>query len=1059
MLNAIIRFSLQNRLAILAAALVVIVFGSMVASSLPIDVLPDLSRPRVVLITECPGLAPEEVEQRVTFPLETSVNGANGVIAVRSVSDIGLSVVYVEFEWGADIYTARQIVQERIATVEERMPEGVHPQIGPISSLLGQIMLIGLWSESGETSPLDLRTIADWEVRQQLLTIPGISQVITMGGGRKQYHVLADIHKLHKYEVTLTQLEQALADSNLNVTGGYLNDGSREVVVRGLGRLGSIDDIRKAPVKRTGERPVLVENVATVAELPQVKRGDSSVNGREAVVITVQKQPGADTRRLTEEVMSAINGLRGSLPDDVVIDPTLYQQREFIDHGVANVAEALRDGAVLVVIVLFLFLLNARTTFITLTAIPLSILTTALVFDYFGISINVMTLGGIAVALGELVDDAIVGVENIYRRISENSRSAEPQPLGRVIYDASSEVRGAIWISTVLVIVVFAPLFALSGMEGRLFTPLGIAYVVSILSSTAVSLTVTPVLSYYLLSRKKVAQDRQDAWLLRRVKDGISPVIRCSMTQVGFVAIASVTAVLVAASLLVVAGMGKNFLPPFDEGAAQVNLFARPGTSLEASKEYSRMADEQFTKLLATDEQPLNPLLNFTCRTGRAELDEHVMGVNVSEYVMSLNPQSPLTREELIEELAHAVEDIPGVESEVEQPIAHLISHMLSGVTAQIAIKVFGEDLGVLRRTAEEIEHAIEDVEGIAAPVVEQQDLIPQLRIELRRDRLSMYGVSARYVHNFVETAMNGRVVTRVIEGERIFDLLLRLEDETRQDIEQLHRLPVELPGGERVPLEALARVYEGAGPNTVSRENTKRRIVVRVNTRDRDLAGAVADIQAAIAEEVDLPEGYFVVLGGQFEAQQEATRRIVGLSLVAVAVVCLVLFSAFPSVKLVAQILIALPVAFVGGVFALVLTGQDLSVAAMVGFISLGGIAVRNGLLLVSTYLHRCRASGLTQQNVVQGSLDRVAPVLMTSLTTGLGLVPLMIGGHLPGKEILYPVATVILGGLVTSTICEFLLRPGMFWHFCSPELVECTQPTEAEEEPHREREPRAIA
>ena len=1031
MLNSVIRFSLHHRLGIMAAALVVIVVGGMVAASLPIDVLPDLSRPRVVLITECPGLAPEEVEQRVTFPLETAVNGANGVIAVRSVSDIGLSVVNVEFEWGADIYTARQIVQERIATVQERMPEGVHPQIGPISSLLGQIMLIGLWSETGETSPLELRTIADWEVRQRLLTIPGISQVITMGGGRKQYHVLADIHKLHVYEVSLAELEQALAESNLNVTGGYLNDGSREVVVRGLGRIGSIDDIRKVPIKRTGERPILVDNVATVKELAQVKRGDSSVNGREAVVITVQKQPGADTRRLTEQVEEAVRGLRDALPDDVVIDPSLYQQREFIDHGIANVAEALRDGAALVIIVLFLFLFNARTTFITLTAIPLSVLTTALVFHYLGISINVMTLGGIAVALGELVDDAIVGVENIYRRISENSRSKEQKPTLQVIYEASSEVRGAIFISTVLVIVVFAPLFALSGMEGRLFTPLGIAYVVSILASTVVSLTVSPVLSYYLLSRRPVTKERQDGWLLRKVKLALVPVIRFSMTHLGFVTSVSVTVVLVAASLLVIAAMGKNFLPPFDEGAAQVNLFARPGTSLEASKEYSRLADQEFTKLLATDESTDNPILSFTCRTGRAELDEHVMGVNISEYVMTLNPKSPLTREQLIERLSHAVEDIPGVETEVEQPIAHLISHMLSGVTAQIAVKLYGDNLGVLRRKAEEIKTAIEDVQGIASPVVEQQQLVPQLRIELLRDRLSMYGVSAQYVHNFVETAMNGRVVTQVIEGSRVFDLLLRLEEDTRQDIEQLHRLPVELPGGERVPLEALARVYEGVGPSNVSRENTKRRIVVRVNTRDRDLASAVQDIESTIDAEVDIPEGYFVSLGGQFEAQQEATRRIVWLSIVAVAVVFLVLFATFPSGSLVSQILIALPVAFVGGVFALVVTGQDLSVAAMVGFISLGGIAVRNGLLLVSTYLARARESGLSEEVVVQGSLDRVAPVLMTSLTTGLALVPLMIGGHMPGKEILYPVATVIIGGLITSTICEFLLRPGMFWHF----------------------------
>lgn len=1038
MLNSIIQFSLNHRLIVLTIALAVIVIGSIVGAALPIDVLPDLNRPRVVLITECPGLAPEEVEQLVTFPLETAVNGASGVIAVRSSSDIGLSVVNVEFDWGSDIYTARQIVQERIATVQARMPEDVHPQIGPISSLLGQIMLIGVWSETGETTPLELRTIADWQIRQRLLAIPGVSQVITMGGGRKQYHVLADIHKLHKYEVSLEELERALADSNLNVTGGYLNADSREVLVRGLGRLKSVADILQVPVKRSGDRTILVEDIAAVEELPQVKRGDSSANGREAVVITIQKQPGADTRRLTEQIESAVEALKVSLPADVVLDPRLYQQREFIDHGVANVAESLRDGAILVVIVLFLFLLNLRTTFITLTAIPLSILATALVFRYFGLSINVMTLGGIAVAIGELVDDAIVDVENIYRRLSENSRLQAPKPTLHVIFSASSEVRGAIIISTVLVIVVFAPLFALSGMEGRLFTPLGIAYAVSILASTAVSLTVTPVLSYYLLSRQKISMHSQESWLLRQLKSMLSPIIRFGMSPAGFTSVASVVLLLIAASLLAVSVMGKNFLPPFDEGAAQVNLFARPGTSLETSKEYSRIADQEFTKLLATEGSPLKPLLYFTCRTGRAEMDEHVMGVNVSEYVMTLNPKSPLNREQLIEELSHAVEDIPGVETEVEQPIAHLISHMLSGVTAQIAIKLYGEDLDVLRKTAEEIKHAIEDIEGIADPIVEQQQLVPQLRIELLRDQLATYGVSARYIHNFVETAMHGRVVTKVIEGGRVFDLVLRMDEDTRQDIDQLPRLPIELPDGRRVPLESLAKVYEGAGPSTISRENAKRRIVVRVNTRGRDLASVVADIEAQIEKDVKLPEGYFVALGGQFEAQKEATSRILWLSLVATAVVFIVLYANFDSVNLVIQILVALPVAFVGGVLALLITNQDMSVAAMVGFISLGGIAARNGLLLVSTYLDKCREQGMTQEALLQGSLERLAPVMMTSLTTGLGLVPLVIGGQLPGKELLFPVATVILGGLVTSTLCEFLLRPGMFWMLSSVSAIE---------------------
>lgn len=1029
MLNAIIQFSLNNRLMVLCTSVGVLVLGALAAWSLPIDVLPDLTRPRVAVLVECPGMAPEEVERLVTFPIETAVNGAGGVVAVRSQSDIGLAVINVEFDWGADIYTARQIVQERVDLARSQLPPEVHAQLGPVSSLLGQIQLIGMWSESGETSPLEVRTLADWQVRRRLLTIPGISQVITMGGGRKQLQVLADYHRLHQYDVSLEQLETALSDSNLNVTGGYVDQAGQELLIRGLGRLESLEDIENIVVAGRAERPVLVKDIARVTVGAQVKRGDSSVNGREAVVLTIQKQPGADTRSLTDEIERAVEDLRPSLPADVRIDSSLYRQREFIDYGVANVLEALRDGSVLVFIVLLVFLVNFRTTFITLTAIPLSILVTALVFRWMGLSINVMTLGGIAVALGELVDDAIVDVENIFRRLRENRQIDNPRSTMRVVFDASSEVRGAILTSTILVIVVFAPLFALSGMEGRLFTPLGIAYVVSILASTVVSLTVTPVLSYYLLPREKSDAPERDGPLLRWLKTAVTPLLRFSLSPFGLTVgvVGTGVAVLVAVGALL--GLGRNFLPPFNEGAAQLNLFAAPGTSLDTSRRISQMADERLRPLLVTPESPDNPLLSFTCRTGRAEQDEHVMGVNVSEYVMSLNPDSPLSREELIEELTHAVEDLPGVAHEVEQPIAHLISHMLSGVTAQIAIKLYGEDLATLRAKADEIKEAIESIEGIAQPVVEQQQQIPQLRIELDREQLALYGASARQVHEFVETAMNGRVVSQVLEEDKTFDLLLRLDDPYREEIDQIDRLAIDLPNGATVPLGSLARVYKSLGPNTISREDAQRRIVVRVNTAGLDLASAVAQIEQRIADNVELPEGYFITMGGQFEAQRTATQRILWLSLLSMIVVFFVLYAAYPSTSLVLQILLSLPAALVGGVAALVLTGQDLSVAGMVGFISLGGIAARNGLLLVSTYLDRAKETGLTTDTIIQGSLDRLAPVLMTSLTTGLGLLPLVLGGDQPGKEILMPVATVIVGGLVSSTLCEFLLRPGLFW------------------------------
>ncbi len=1033
MLNYIIQFSLGHRWLIVCAALAVVVLGSLVGTSLPIDVLPNLTRPRVVVVTECHGLAPEEVEQRVTIPLETALNGAVGVIAIRSSSDIGLSVVNVEFDWDVDVYTARQIVQERMTTALDLLPADVKPQMGPISSLLGQIVLVGIWSEDGTTSPREIRTLADWVVRQRLLTIEGVSQVITMGGGRKQYHVLVDLHKMHQYEVSLAEVETALSASNLNVSGGFMSRDSREFLIRGLGRFRSAADIGNVVIKDTLKRAVLVKQVAAVKEASQIKRGDSSVNGKAAVVLTIQKQPAADTRAVTERIQEAIDELRTSLPSDVVIQAT-YEQREFIDHSVQNVVEALRDGALLVVIILFLFLLNFRTTFITLTAIPLSILVTALVFRWFDLSINVMTLGGLAVALGELVDDAIVGVENIFRRLRQNRQAESPHPVLLVVLKASVEVRNAIFVSTVLVVVVFSPLFALSGIEGRLFTPLGIAYIVSIIASTLVSLTVTPVLSYYLLPAAKVTATRRDGVFLRALKWVARPAIRFSLHPVGLTAMLSLLGIGTVVGTMSAVGMGRDFLPPFDEGAAQVNLFAPPGTSLETSREISRIADANLLKLVKSESHPRAPLLWFTCRTGRAEQDEHVMGVNTSEYVMSLNPDSGLSRSELIEELHDAVEYVPGVETEIEQPIAHLISHMLSGVTAQIAIKLVGDDLTLLRMKAKEIRDAIDDVDGIASPVIEQQELTPQFRVELRQDRLAYYGVTAQFVQDFVETATHGRDVSQIIDGQRTFDLLLRLDEPYRRDLDGFHRISLELPSGAHIPLHAVAHVYEAIGPNTIKRDDGRRRIVVRVNTMGRDLGSAVAEIKRRIEERVQLPDGYFVSYAGQFEAQQEASQRIVLLSGLALAVVFVVLYTTYSSANLAAQIVMSLPAAFIGGVLALHLTGQTMSVAAMVGFISLGGIAARNGLLLISTYLERMKEEGFSKEMVLAGSLERLAPVLMTALTTGLGLIPLVIGGYLPGREILFPVATVIVGGLVTSTLCEFLIRPGLFWTFTNP-------------------------
>lgn len=1030
-MNALIRFSLQHRLLIVCLSLVTLVYGSVILSGLPIDIFPNLTRPRVVVMTECPGLAPEEVETLVTFPLETALNGASGVAAVRSASGIGLSVVYVEFGWNVDVHRARQVVAERLSTVASQLPAGVKPEMAPISSIMGQIVMIGMWSKDGTTSPMEIRTLADWVVRQRLLTLSGVAQVITMGGERKQFQVLVDPDRLLQYDVTLTEVEAALRESNENATGGYLDHGAQEYLVRGIGRAEDERDIGLTVVKATGGRSVLVRDVARVVLGPQIKRGDSSANGHPAVVLTIAKQPDADTRKLTEAIIAATEDLRRSLPPDVVLDATLYQQRSFIDHGIHNVLEALRDGAILVLIILFLFLLNVRTTFITLTAIPLSIVITGLVFYVLGMSINVMTLGGLAVAMGELVDDAIVDIENVFRRLRENAHAAVPRPSLEVVYEASREIRSSIVFGTMLVVLVFIPLFALSGIEGRLFAPLGIAYIVSILASLLVSLTVTPVLGSLLLSGSKAAHREGDSPLLALLKRLVTPVIRLSLKPVPQTVILAIVGTSVIGSVLLLLTLGADFLPSFNEGAAQVNVFLPPGSSLETSNRVSRMVDARFQTHAQTKDRPQGLVQSFIRRSGRAELDEHAEGVNVTEYIVTLNPDSGLSRQAALAVLRDELAEIPGIEYEVEQPLAHLISHMLSGVTAQIAIKVYGDDLDVLRQKAQEVKSAIETVSGLAPPVVEPQQLIPQMRVELDRERLALAGATPGYVNDFLTTAIYGEVVSQVLDGQRTYDLVVRLDEPFRADLTTLHRLAIDLPDGGRVPLSSLARVYEGAGPNTINRENVRRRITIRANTTDRDLGSAVAAIQQAIDARVELPEGYFIEYGGQFQAQQEATQQIVVLSACSLAGVFLVLYTLFPSVRIVLQVMLALPIAFVGGVLALWITGQTLTVASMVGFISLGGIAARNGILLVSHYLHLMReeGEGFTEAMVIRGSLERLAPVLMTALTAGIGLVPLVWGGLQPGKEILYPVATVILGGLVTSTACEYVVHPGIFW------------------------------
>lgn len=1024
MLNAIIRLSLRYRVVTIATALVLLVYGGWTLWHLPIDVFPDLNRPRVTIMTEAPGLAPEEVETLITFPLESVLNGATGVQAVRSSSGVGLSVIYVEFAWGTDIYVDRQIVNEKIALAAGRLPADVRPQLAPISSIMGQVLQIGMYSEGGKTDPIEVRTLADWVVRQRLLTIPGVAQVVTMGGGRKQYQVLVNPESLLKYDVTLDDIERAVAASNANATGGYLDEGGNELLVRSLGRIQDGRELESVVVKSLDDRPILLNQVARVVERAQVKRGDAAVDGKPAVMLTVAKQPGADTRTLTDQVIRALDELKPSLPADIRLNSEVYQQKEFIDLSIQNVVEALRDGGILVVIILFLFLLNFRTTFITLTAIPLSIVVTGLVFKWLGMSINTMTLGGLAVAIGELVDDAIVDVENIFRRLRENRHAAHPKSSLRVVYEASSEVRNSIVFSTILVVLVFVPLFAMGGMEGRLFSPLGVAYIVSILASLVVSLTVTPVLSYWLLPRAKFMQHEKDGLLLRLLKWIAGFAIRFSVRHpwpiLGAVALA------VAVSVVTATRLGRDFLPPFNEGTVQVNVLLPPGTSLSASNRIAGMVDERI--------KTVKGVVAFGRRTGRAELDEHAEGVNVSEIIISFDPHSGRSREEVLAELREELSQVPGVVISAEQPLAHLISHMLSGVKAQVGIKLYGDDLTVLRNKANEIKTAIGDVPGVKDLLVEQQVEIPQLQVKPDRARLAQVGLRADDVNRFIETAMNGRIVSEVVLGQRKFDLLVRLDDEYRQDLAKLRRLSLTLPGGGRIPLASIAEFQQGSGPNTINRENVRRRIVIQCNTAGRDLNSVVTDIQARIAPiQATLPTGYFIEYGGQFESQQTATRMIGFLSLFSLAGMFLALYTLFRSVNMSLQVLAALPMAAIGAVGALVVTHQSLTVASMVGFISLSGIASRNGILLIAHYLHLVKYEGeqFTPHMIERAGKERLAPMLMTALTAGIALIPLVLAAGEPGKEILYPVATVILGGLISSTLLDFFVHPALFWCF----------------------------
>lgn len=1023
MLNAIIRFSLKNRLTVLLIATAMMVYGAWITKSLPVDVFPDLNRPTVTVLTEAHGLAPEEVETLVTLPIESVLNGTPGVIRVRSSSGIGISIVFVEFDWGTDIFRNRQFVSERLQLVKERLPDEMTPVMGPVSSIMGEIQFAGLTSPDGSVSPMELRTLADWTVRPRLMTIPGISQVVVMGGQLKQYHILVSSDKLQRKGISLEDLKHALAEISENTTGGFIDLADQEFLIRPMGRVDSIEQIEESAVGMHMGRPVLVKDVAEVKIGPKTKRGEGSINGKHAVVMTIQKQPGASTLDLTKKIDAMLVNLQKTLPKGAKIEGDLFKQAHFIEASVSNVEEALRDGAIMVAIVLFLFLLNVRTTAITLITIPLSLLMTAIVFKLMGLSINTMTLGGLAVAIGELVDDAIVDVENVFRRLKENRAAANPKSALRVIYEASSEVRNSIVFSTIIVVLVFIPLFALGGIEGRLFAPLGVAYIISLMASLLVSLTVTPVLCSYLLSKAKVIAHREDGAFVRFLKKLDQKILTRTIRHPFW--ILGGCAVLLIGALALLPMMGRNFLPAFNEGTATIGVAAAPGISLAASDKLGAKVEEAMLSI---------PEVKSTIRrTGRAEMDEHAEGVHWSEIDVDFK-EGGRPRPIVLQELREKVEKAGDVYVNIGQPISHRLDHLLSGVRAQIAIKIFGSELTELRRLGIQVESVLKTIPGIVDLQLEQLVLIPQLKINIDREETSKYALRPGTLAEDLEMALNGVTVGSVLEKQRIYDIYMRLDDQSRADPEAIKSTLVKtLPTGQLIRVGDVSEVYKGTGPNMVNREDMQRRIVVSANSQGRDLGSLIEEIQAKIDEKVKLPEGYFIAYGGQFESQQQASQLLLFLGLISLLGIVLVLYIHFKSVALTAQIMLNVPLALIGSIVAIYLTERVLSVATLIAFITLCGIASRNGIMMISHYIHLMKEEGeaFSEHMIIRGSLERLVPVLMTAFSAALALVPLLLSKGDPGKEILYPVAVVIVGGLFSSTLLDIIVTPAVFYRF----------------------------
>ncbi len=1020
MLNQIINFSLQNRLVVLAAFAFIMLTGAYITSEMDVDVFPDLTAPTVTVLTEAHGMATEEVEKLVSFPIESALNGAPNMRRIRSSSAMGISIVWAEFEWGTDIYKARQIVAEKLATVEGKLPNGVEsPMLAPISSIMGEIMLMSLNSDS--LPPMELRAIADWNLRPQLLAIGGVAQVMVIGGDYKEYQVLTSPEKMKYFNVSLKELEEAVAASTENASGGFINQYGNQYIIQGEGRTNSVEQIGLTLIKRQGTTPIRIEDVAEVKIGAAPKIGDAAVKGKPSVILTLMKQPNANTLELTERIDGTMAAIQKQLPKGVELNTHIFRQSNFIQASIDNLQRTLLEGALFVSIVLFLFLLNWRTTVISLVAIPVSLLVTIIVLKLFGFTINTMSLGGMAIAIGALVDDAIIDVENIFKRLRENTHLplAERKPALQIIFDASSEIRNSILIATLIIIAAFMPLFFLSGMEGRLLQPLGISFIVAIFTSLFVAVTLTPVMSSYLLVNEiQLQRQAKGSWAERTVANGYRKMLGLVLKMPRLVIVAAV--VLFAVSVWLMTGLGRSFLPEFNEGSLVISVVTPPGTSLEESNKTGRLVEEIMLEL---------PEVGQTSRrTGRAELDEHAQGVNASEVDVPFS-LTDRNEAEFLEDVRAKLSVVPGANITIGQPIAHRIDHMLSGTRANIAIKVFGTDLNKLFTIGNQIKRQIEGVPGLADLNVEQQIEVPQLRIIPNRIMLAKYGIRLGDFMEFIDVAFAGEKAGQVFEGQRSFDLVVRYNEENRNTAEAIKNSLLDTPDGEKIPLHYVADVDVTGNPYSVERENVQRKIVVSANVAGRDLRSVVNDIQATIAENINLPENYRIEYGGQFESEEKATRLLLLTSIGAIVLIFFLLFMEFNNFQLASIVLLNLPLALIGGVFIVYFTSGIISIASTIGFISLFGIAARNGILLVSRYQVLQEEGKNLRETIIEGSLDRLNPILMTALTTGLALIPLALAGGEAGNEIQSPMAVVILGGLISSTFLNLAVIPAIFF------------------------------